>query len=60
MNGVDKFKTMLDAAFAMAKFVNDHYDDLKAVGVDIEEAASMLKKLMNYCQQQMRVNKSGK
>ena len=55
MNGIEKYKTMIDAAFSMAKFIEEHYDDLKAAGLKIEEGAEFLKKVMAYCQQKKRV-----
>lgn len=54
MTGVDKYKTMLDGAYAMSQFIMQHYDGLKAMEMNIEEAAVFLKKIMAYCQQQMR------
>lgn len=60
MTGIEKYKAMLDGAYAMSKFIMDDYDKLKAMGVDIMQGAEFLKKVMAHCQQEMRKLKSGK
>lgn len=54
MTGLDRFRAAIDACVTMAKLINDHYDELKAAGVDVLKVAEDMKKIIAFCQAQKK------